>query len=128
MYSTPMRVIPSCPKYAATFCGKVVPIQTAAGRPIFRVLRQYRDKPKPGRNPGRNRKWVRPSIDGRSRKRYTSILVAEAWIGPHPGPGYEVDHINDNPMLNAASNLQYLTRVENVLKSQQEVEDEQPFV
>jgi hypothetical protein len=42
-------------------------------------------------------------------------LVAECFIGPCP-KGYEVDHIDNNKLNNHYSNLQYLTKQDNINK------------
>ena len=42
-------------------------------------------------------------------------MVAECYIGPCPD-GYEVDHIDGNKTNNHISNLQYLTKEENLFK------------
>ena len=44
-------------------------------------------------------------------------LVAECYIGPCP-KGKEVDHIDNNKLNNHYTNLQYLTRQENMAKVQ----------
>jgi hypothetical protein len=43
-------------------------------------------------------------------------MVAECYLGSCP-VGYEVDHIDGNKSNNHISNLQYLTKEENILKS-----------
>ena len=42
-------------------------------------------------------------------------MVAEVFLGPCPD-GYEVDHIDGNKQNNNLSNLQYLTKEENIRK------------
>jgi hypothetical protein len=44
-------------------------------------------------------------------------LVADAFIGKHPGEGMCVNHIDHNSLNNAASNLEYITLRENGLKA-----------
>jgi hypothetical protein len=43
-------------------------------------------------------------------------VVAECYLGLCP-VGYEVDHIDGNKINNHISNLQYLTKLDNILKS-----------
>lgn len=52
------------------------------------------------------------SIDGR-RKAYVHALVAAAFIGPRPG-GHDVNHIDGDKTNNAATNLEYTTRLGNM--------------
>lgn len=40
-------------------------------------------------------------------------LIALTFIGPSPGPGYEVDHIDGDRYNNRADNLEYVTKKEN---------------
>jgi hypothetical protein len=44
---------------------------------------------------------------------YVHELVAREFIGPRPA-NYQIDHIDNNKTNNAASNLRYLTRQENM--------------
>ena len=41
------------------------------------------------------------------------LLVAERYLGPKPGPEYQVDHINRNRSDNRVENLRWVTRTEN---------------
>ena len=52
-------------------------------------------------------------VGGRSVRRYMHQLVALAFIGPPPGPGYEVDHINRDPADNRVGNLRWVTHKQN---------------
>ena len=52
-------------------------------------------------------------------------IVTECYLGPCPA-GYEVDHIDENKQNNHISNLQYLTKEENILKSAKQVSDTLP--
>lgn len=51
--------------------------------------------------------------DGRMRRFLLHVLVARAFIG-RPPPGTEVNHIDGNKRNPAASNLEYVTRSENI--------------
>ena len=44
-------------------------------------------------------------------------LIAAGFLGPPPGPGYDVDHIDGDPENNMPSNLQYLNRKEHGTKT-----------
>ena len=44
-------------------------------------------------------------------------LVAEAFIGPRPEKGYEVDHIDDNKINNFPLNLRWLSHGHNTIRS-----------
>ena len=50
---------------------------------------------------------------GRGRVRTVHSLVAEAFLGPRP-EGLDVNHIDNNGYNNCASNLEYVTRRENL--------------
>ena len=52
----------------------------------------------------------------RRKSAYVHRLVAEAFIPKVPGKNY-VDHIDNNKLNNKASNVQWITNSENVLKS-----------
>lgn len=41
-------------------------------------------------------------------------VVAELFIGPKPGPKYEIDHIDTNKLNNHVDNLRWVTRKENL--------------
>ena len=55
------------------------------------------------------------SINGKQRIIAISRVVAECYLGPIPD-GYEVDHIDNNPLNNHYTNLQFLTKEQNVQK------------
>lgn len=44
-------------------------------------------------------------------------LVLWAFEGPPPGPGYDCDHVDENPLNNAVSNLRWLGARENRSKA-----------
>jgi hypothetical protein len=49
---------------------------------------------------------------GKKHTFYVHRVVMAAFIGPCP-PGYEVDHLDNNPSNNALTNLRYVTPQEN---------------
>jgi hypothetical protein len=54
--------------------------------------------------------------DGKPRSLFGHALVAAAFLGPCP-PGKEVNHVDEDKSNNRPSNLEYLTRLENVRHS-----------
>ena len=64
-------------------------------------------------------RFVNLEKDGQRYMKKIHRLVAEAFI-PNPNNLDTVDHINSNKTDNRASNLQWLSRVDNVLKSHDE--------
>ena len=58
---------------------------------------------------------VKTSVEGTIYRKYAHVLVWEAFKGEIP-EGYEVDHIDDNKQNNQLSNLQLLTRKQNMAK------------
>lgn len=54
--------------------------------------------------------------DGVQRPAYVAALVAAAFIGPRPD-GYEVNHKDENKLNNRATNLEYLTKLQNARHS-----------
>ena len=51
--------------------------------------------------------------DGRQARRTVHSLVAEAFLGPRPGEGVEVRHLNGDMTDNRLENLTYGTRSDN---------------
>lgn len=70
---------------------------------------------KPLKN-GISNKYVWAKIDG--KKHYIHKLVMEAFKGKRPD-GYEIDHIDRNPLNNDLSNLRYVTKWENKLRGEE---------
>lgn len=58
--------------------------------------------------------YLHVHLGGHRRCVRIHILVAEHFIGPRPGPDWDVDHINNDKKDNRVSNLQWLTRRDNV--------------
>lgn len=64
---------------------------------------------------------LKPTIDKKGYARVSihrrnieiHLLVAERWLGPKPGPDYQVDHINRVRSDNRVENLRWVTRSEN---------------
>lgn len=54
-------------------------------------------------------------VNGKYKRCTVHSLVAECFLGVKP-KGTEIDHIDGNKQNNAANNLQYITRSENLLK------------
>lgn len=47
--------------------------------------------------------------------RYVHLLIASVWLSPKPGPGYTVDHEDENRLNNRPGNLRWMTVAENNL-------------
>ena len=62
------------------------------------------------------RKFAHISKGGVSRSPLVHRLVAAAFIGPCP-KGFEVDHVNGDPLDNRACNLEYVTHEENIKRA-----------
>jgi len=55
-----------------------------------------------------------PSVEGKQKKRWcVHILVAQFFIGKRP-PGYDINHKDGNKQNNRWTNLEYVTRRENM--------------
>lgn len=55
---------------------------------------------------------VRLSRAGKATNLRVATLVCESFIGPKPGPGYEVNHKNGQHRDNRAENLEWVTKRE----------------
>lgn len=72
------------------------------------------------------RRWLRPGVrsdgyeivilyrDGMQSNGVVHRLVAEAWVGRPSGEKLEVNHIDGNKLHNSSSNLEWVTRKQNV--------------
>ena len=56
------------------------------------------------------------NMQGKKKKMDVHCLVAYSFIGPRP-EGFEIDHVNGNPLDNRACNLEYVTTQENVRRA-----------
>ena len=65
------------------------------------------------RGNGNTYQAVTLSIGGKYIDRYVHQMVAETYLGPRP-EGHVIDHIDGNMSNNSASNLEYVTREENI--------------
>lgn len=52
-------------------------------------------------------------VNGTRRNRHVHTLVAEAFLGPRPTPGHEVNHIDGIRVNNLVENLEWVTGSEN---------------
>ena len=59
---------------------------------------------------------VQLTMDGKKRNLLVSVIVARAFLGPCP-PRHECNHKNGDKSNNSPSNLEYLTRHENIQHS-----------
>jgi len=62
---------------------------------------------------GRRYAAIHLPLNGKSVDRYLHVLVAEAFLGPKP-TGLDVNHKDGDRLNNAATNLEYVTRQENI--------------
>lgn len=111
MYSLDLKPIPSLPAYAVARGGCVLRIWNKTGSFKGKTLRLTNDN-----NPKRPYDYVRPCSAGRSAKRTVHSLVAETWLGPRPN-GTEVDHVDGQSRNNSVSNLEYVSRDENLARA-----------
>lgn len=95
--------IPGFPNYAVSNQGRVANVRTG------RVL-------KGGVIPaGYLQVTLRRDITNFNK--YIHILVAEAFLGPRPYPGWEVNHIHEPKLDNRVVNLEWVSASDNVLHS-----------
>jgi hypothetical protein len=85
---------------------------------VRNVARQHFMGLSPGRY--RNKRYVclRVCLSNRHGLKVHVVhrLVAHAFLGPKPD-GMEIDHLDGNPMNNAADNLEYVTHAENMRRA-----------
>jgi len=93
--------------YQVSNRGNVKRIAKAAGARIGRIL-----KPNPCDTGCLN---VSLSYQGKVRTYKIHHLVCKAFIGPAPTPSHEVNHKNGDRTDNRVSNLEWVTRSENIL-------------
>lgn len=94
------RKIPSYPKYEANSDGWIRNTWTKQALQQFENVDGYL--------------MVALWQNSRALHRRVHRLVAEAFIGPNPFEGAEVNHIDGNKKNNRASNLEYTTKQENI--------------
>ncbi len=100
------RAIPSlCGKYEASDLGEIRRAGTSKGCRAGRVLRTSKNN--------RGYRLVYPCVDGVPLTRTVHRLVAEAFLGPCPSDR-EINHRDGNKANNASTNLEYVTRSENM--------------
>lgn len=90
--------------YAISSLGRVMRTGSGPGATIGRILKS------------RSRKgyaYVALGKNGEAHERRVHSLVAEAFIGPRP-KGWECNHIDTDTRNNQASNLEWLTPIENI--------------
>jgi len=93
------------------------------GRPYRMRNSQKRDVIMDCRKPARilktgGRKYAQVGLyDSSGKKRLWAVhrLVAEAFLGPHPG--LEINHINGDPTDHRLTNLEWITHAENIIHS-----------
>ncbi len=69
------------------------------------------------RGPARRRYLSVSLQDGRHRRsRFVHVLVMRAFVGPPP-PKHEIDHVDNDPLNPRLSNLEYVTRAEQLRRA-----------
>ena len=87
---------------------EIIAIKTADAKQVAYIYTNTKDRPITAKN---NAGYLIMNVEGKTRTIHT--LVAEAFLGIRPD-GYDVDHIDGNKLNNAASNLRYVTHIENM--------------
>lgn len=100
------RIIPSFPLYEASTQGRIRRVGRGMGATPGRVLR-------PATGPSGYQHLNLGDGHGNARTVSMHVAVAQAWLGPRPGPEFEVDHIDNNRENNRVDNLQYVTKSRN---------------
>lgn len=113
-----MKDYPEFPDlYAVTEDGRIYskPRVDSLGRPQGdRFLQPRLRKNADGyRGNGNQYGRVALSVSGKYYDRYIHQMVAETYLGPRPD-GMVIDHIDGDINNNSASNLEYVTREENI--------------
>lgn len=93
----------SCPLYEVSDHGRIRSLHGSSPR----IMKTFDD----GR--GYQKVHLYDGEGGRER-RYVHRLVALAFLGPPPSEEHEVNHLDSDPENNCASNLQWVTRSENI--------------
>jgi len=99
------RAIPSFPEYEVSNLGRIRRVKPGRGAVAGRIIwasENGHDYPRVNLWSGNRRTWMT-----------VHSLVAEAFLGPRPA-GYDVNHIDGNKRHPGASNLEYVTRSENL--------------
>ena len=92
--------------YAASNLGRIQRIKTYKGKGVVgRIIKQQLDGDKYPR--------LSFSVEGKSTARHVHSLVTEAFLGKRI-PRYTVNHKDGNKCNNRISNLEYLTRKDNL--------------
>lgn len=101
------RPVVECPDlYEVSSLGNVRPLIASKRNPQRKCLMAHDGR--------RGYLQYRLYINGVQASRYAHRLVAEAFICPR-SPGYEVNHIDGDKFNNAAANLEWVTRRQNLL-------------
>ena len=91
--------------YEVSSLGRVRRVRAAKGTRIGQIIKQTLST--------RGRLQVSLSKNGEQHTLPVHVLVAHAFVGPKPD-GTEINHIDYDCLNNAASNLEYITRAENM--------------
>ena len=114
-----MRDYPQFPDlYAVTEDGRIwsKPRLDSLGRDQGnKFLKPKTRKTKQAKGNGNLYSRVTLSVDGKYLDRYVHQMVAETYLGKRPD-GLVIDHVNGNHLNNNATNLEYVTRTENIVR------------